>query len=96
MTPLSNGLRLEPDGQRRSAAARPRRWAEEQGRLHPLPTRPFTVTFGKTRRVNWGRHHSVSGSRYSVPHELIDIRVWGPLCGDELIITVSAVGGHCS
>jgi hypothetical protein len=26
--------------------------AEEQARLHPLPTAPFTVAFGTTRRVN--------------------------------------------
>ena len=50
--------------------------AEEQTRLHPLPTNAFTVAFGTTRRVNWDATISVEGVRYSVPHELVDTRVW--------------------
>jgi hypothetical protein len=41
--------------------------AEERARLHPLPTAPFTVAFGTTRRVNWDATVSVEGVRYSVP-----------------------------
>lgn len=61
--------------------------AEEQTRLHPLPGEPFTVAFGTTRRVNWDGTISVEGVRYSVPHELVDTRVWARFHGDELIVT---------
>ena len=64
--------------------------AEERLRLHPLPTAAFTVAFGTTRRVNWDSTISVEGVRYSVPHPLIDTRVWARFHGDELIVT--AVG----
>ncbi|MFI1585556.1 IS21 family transposase [Embleya sp. NPDC020630] len=60
---------------------------EEQVRLHPLPKEPFTVAFGTTRRVCWDATISVEGVRYSVPHELIDTRVWARFHGDELIVT---------
>jgi hypothetical protein len=61
--------------------------AEERGRLHPLPVRAFTVAFGTTRRVNWDSTISVDGVRYSVPHQLVDTRVWARFHGDELIVT---------
>lgn len=61
--------------------------AEERTRLHPLPSQPFTVAFGTTRRVNWDSTISVEGVRYSVPHALADMRVWARLAGDELIVT---------
>jgi transposase len=64
--------------------------AEERQRLHPLPAQAFTVAFGTTRRVYWDCTISVEGVRYSVPHELIDARVWARFHGDELIVT--AVG----
>ena len=60
--------------------------AEEQQRLHPLPKQPFTVAFGTTRRVNWDATISVEAVRYSVPHSLIDTRVWARFHGDELIV----------
>jgi hypothetical protein len=63
------------------------RLAEEQQRLHPLPRRPFTAAFGTTRRVTWESTISVEAVRYSVPHELIDTRVWARFHGDELIVT---------
>ncbi|MEU6647801.1 IS21 family transposase [Saccharomonospora sp. NPDC046836] len=66
--------------------------AEERMRLHPLPSQAFTVAFGTTRRVNWDCTISVEGVRYSVPHELVDTRVWARFHGDELIVT--AVGEH--
>lgn len=66
---------------------------EEQQRLHPLPHKPFTVAFGTTRRVNWDATISVEGVRYSVPHTLVDTRVWARFHGDELIVTaVDATG----
>jgi transposase len=66
--------------------------AEERTRLHPLPDNPFTVAFGTTRRVNWDATVSVEGVRYSVPHTLVDTRVWVRFHGDELIVT--AVDDH--
>ncbi len=63
------------------------RLAEELQRLHPLPKSPFTAVFGTTRRVNWESTISVEGVRYSVPHTLIDTRVWARFHGEELIVT---------
>ena len=60
------------------------RLAEELQRLHPLPKSPFTAVFGTTRRVNWESTISVEGVRYSVPHTLIDTRVWARFHGEEL------------
>lgn len=40
--------------------------------------------------MNWDATISVEGVRYSVPHELIDNRVWARFHSDELIVT--AVG----
>jgi transposase len=67
--------------------------AEETGRLHPLPTAPFTAAFGTTRRVNWDSTISVEAVRYSVPHCLIDTRVWARFHGEELIVTAVAADG---
>ncbi|MCX4757127.1 IS21 family transposase [Kitasatospora purpeofusca] len=70
--------------------------AEEQQRLHPLPKQPFTVAFGTTRRVNWDATISVEAVRYSVPHPLIDTRVWARFHGDELIVTAVQADGTAS
>lgn len=67
--------------------------AEEAVRLHPLPAEPFTVAFGTTRRVNWDSTISVEGVRYSVPHRLVDTRVWARFHGEELIVTAADGGG---
>lgn len=40
--------------------------------------------------MNWESTISVEGVRYSVPHQLVDARVWARFHGDELIVT--AVG----
>lgn len=61
--------------------------AEEQARLHPLPRAPFTVALGETRRVNWDCTVSFEGARYSVPHQLVDSRVWVRVQGDEVVVT---------
>jgi transposase len=69
--------------------------AEEATRLHPLPAQPFTVAFGTTRRVNWDCTISFEGVRYSVPHELVDTRVWARLHGEEVVVTaVDGAGGR--
>jgi transposase len=60
---------------------------EERARLHPFPERPFTAAFGETRKVGWDATISVDGVRYSVPHTLVDTRVWVRFHGDELIVT---------
>jgi len=60
--------------------------AEEHERLHRLPRVPHTLCFGQTRKVNWQSLVSVGGSLYSVPHELIDERVWVRSDGSELVV----------
>jgi transposase len=60
--------------------------AEEQGRLHPLPSVAHTVCFGETRRVGWQSTISVGGALYSVPSALVDERVWVRVDGSELVI----------
>jgi hypothetical protein len=62
------------------------RLAEEHERLHRLPRLPHTMCFGETRKVNWQSLISVGGAQYSVPHELIDERVWARTDGDQLIV----------
>jgi hypothetical protein len=36
--------------------------------------------------VNWDSTISVEGVRYSVPHELVDTRVWARIAGEDLIV----------
>ena len=62
--------------------------AEEASRLHMLPATAVTTAFGETRRVGWDATISVGGVRYSVPHQLVDSRVWTRFAGDELVVTV--------
>ena len=59
---------------------------EEHEHLHRLPRLPHTVCFGQTRKVNWQSTISVGGAIYSVPHELVDERVWVRIDGSELIV----------
>lgn len=61
--------------------------AQERERLHPLPELAHTVCFGETRRVSWSSTISVGGALYSVPHELIDERVWVRASAEQLIVT---------
>ena len=44
------------------------------------------VCFGQTRKVSWQSTISVGGARYSVPHQLIDERVWARVEGEQLIV----------
>jgi transposase len=60
--------------------------AEEHEHLHRLPRMPHTMCFGQTRKVNWQSLISVGGAQYSVPHTLIDERVWARIDGSELIV----------
>lgn len=67
---------------------------EEHEHLHRLPRLPHTVCFGQTRKVNWQSTISVGGAIYSVPHELVDERVWVRIDGSELIVVhVDGPGG---
>ncbi|MBV8733909.1 MAG: transposase family protein, partial [Solirubrobacterales bacterium] len=68
------------------------RLAEEHERLHRLPKLPHTMCFGETRKVNWQSLISVGGAQYSVPHTLIDQRVWTRTDGDQLIVV--HIDGH--
>lgn len=65
------------------------RLAEEHERLHRVPSRAHTVVFGETRKVNWQSTVSVGGAVYSVPHQLVDQRVWVRNAGDELIVVAT-------
>jgi hypothetical protein len=65
------------------------RLAEEHERLHRVPARPHTVVFGETRKVSWQSTVSVGGAVYSVPHELVNQRVWVRAGGDELIVVAA-------
>ena len=71
----------------RPAAARPKPCSRNRPGCTRCPPQPFTVAFGTTRRVNWDCTISVEGVRYSVPHHLVDTRVWARFHGDELIVT---------
>jgi hypothetical protein len=62
------------------------RLAEEHEHLHRLPRLPHTLCFGETRKVNWQSLISVGGAQYSVPHELIDQRVWVRVAGEQLVV----------
>jgi hypothetical protein len=62
------------------------RLASEHERLHRLPRLPHTVCFGETRKVSWQSTISVGGALYSVPHALVDQRVWARVDGEELIV----------
>jgi hypothetical protein len=62
------------------------RLALEHERLHRLPRLPHTVCFGEARKVSWQSTISVGAARYSVPHELIDQRVWARSDGTELVV----------
>jgi hypothetical protein len=62
------------------------RLAEEHERLHRLPRLPHTVCFGETRKVNWQSLISVGSAQYSVPHALIDQRVWVRIDGEQLVV----------
>jgi transposase len=62
------------------------RLADEHKRLHRLPRVAHTVCFGETRRVSRESTISVGGARYSVPHQLVDERVWARVDGDLLIV----------
>lgn len=59
--------------------------AEEQARLHRLPEVGFTAAFGETRKVTWSSTISYGGVSYSVPHTLVDEKVWVRVDGDEIV-----------
>ena len=66
---------------------------EEQQRLHRLPERPYTATFGETRKVSWSATISYGGVTYSVPHTLADETVWARVDGDEVVVVHCPEGG---
>jgi hypothetical protein len=60
--------------------------AEEHEHLHRLARMPHTLCFGQTRKVNWQSLVSFGSAQYSVPHDLIDERVWVRVDGSELVV----------
>jgi hypothetical protein len=61
-------------------------WRPSTSACTGLPRRPHTVCFGETRKVGWQSTISVGGALYSVPHGLIDERVWARADGTELVV----------
>ena len=59
---------------------------EEHEHLHRMARVPHTMCFGQTRKVNWQSLISVGGAQYSVPHQLIDERVWARIDDQELVV----------
>lgn len=66
---------------------------EERTRLHPLPNRPYIAVFGQTRRVNWDATVSFDAVRYSVPHQLVDARVWVRHEAEQVVVTAETDAG---
>ena len=60
--------------------------AEEQARLHPVPSDPYVAALGDTRVVTRESVISLGGTRYSVPHTLVDQQVFVRVEGDEVVI----------
>lgn len=60
--------------------------AEEAIRLHRVPADPYVAALGETRVVTRASVISVGGTRYSVPHRLIDETVWVRVDGDEVVV----------
>jgi transposase len=63
--------------------------ARERSKLHPVPETPFTAAFGQTRRVGRDSTVSFGGARYSVPHTLVDERVWVRRASEEVVLVHS-------
>ena len=60
--------------------------AEELARLHRIPADPYVAALGETRVVTRESVISLGGTRYSVPHQLIDQTVWVRVDGEEVVI----------
>ena len=60
--------------------------AAEHEHLHRVPRLAHTICFGQTRKVNWQSTISVGGAIYSVPHALVDERVWARIDSTELVV----------
>lgn len=67
--------------------------AEEQVRLHHVPDDPYVAALGETRVVTRSSVISLGGTRYSVPHPLIDETVWVRVDGDEVVIVHRGADG---
>lgn len=68
---------------------------EELPRLHPVPATPYLAALGETRVVNRSSVISLGGTRYSVPHHLIEETVFCRLEGDEVVIAHNGPNGVC-
>jgi transposase len=68
--------------------------AQEHEHLHRIPRLSHTLCFGQTRKVDRQSTVSFGSALYSVPHELIDERVWVRADGQELVVVhVDALQG---
>lgn len=60
--------------------------AEEQARLHPVLSDPYVAALGETRVVTRSSVISLGGTRYSVPHQLVDETVWVRVDGEQVVM----------
>jgi hypothetical protein len=61
--------------------------AEERGRLHPLPTHPYTAAFGVARTVPANTPMiTFEHGQYSVPHTLLGETVWARPHGEQVVV----------
>jgi hypothetical protein len=67
--------------------------AEERGRLHPLPTEPYTAALGETRLVRDDQTVRWGGVRYSTPKAYVGHEVWCRVHGEELVIVARTAKG---
>lgn len=67
--------------------------AEETVRLHRVPASPYVAALGDTRVVTRSSVISLGGTRYSVPHELVDEQVFVRVDGDEVVIAHQGQSG---
>ena len=81
-----DGAHQHPAAPRRRTSRRSCGWPRSTSGCTGSRKLPHTMCFGETRKVNWQSIISVGGARYSVPHALIDERVWARSDGDQLIV----------
>jgi hypothetical protein len=67
--------------------------AVEQGRMHPVPSAPFTAALGETRSVATDQTIRFGSVRYSTPPGLIGHEVWARVDAEELVITAALEDG---
>ena len=60
--------------------------AQEHEHLHPVPRLAHTLCFGQARKVDRQATVRVGDAVYSVPHQLIGLRVWARVDAEQLVV----------